>query len=84
MAKRYIFEDGYFAALNKPHVRGVYGRLAGLTPDGVKLDDGTEIEADYVVLSTGYDAGVSTWCMALLVPLSRRMALQLPFLANMY
>ncbi|BEJ17999.1 hypothetical protein CspHIS471_0702760 [Cutaneotrichosporon sp. HIS471] len=55
-AKRYIFEDGYFAAINQPQNRAVYGRIAGLTPTGVRTDDGEEIPADVVVLSTGYAA----------------------------
>jgi len=37
----------------------VYGRIAGLTKDGVKVDDGSVIPADVVVLSTGYAADVS-------------------------
>jgi cation diffusion facilitator CzcD-associated flavoprotein CzcO len=55
-AKRYIFEDGYFAAINQPQNRAVYGRIAGLTPTAVRTDDGEEIPADVVVLSTGYAA----------------------------
>ncbi|BEI94734.1 uncharacterized protein CcaverHIS019_0703150 [Cutaneotrichosporon cavernicola] len=55
-AKRYIFEDGYFAAINQPQNRAVYGRIAGLTPTGVLTDDNEEIPADVVVLSTGYAA----------------------------
>lgn len=56
MAKRFVYEDGYFAALNSDHCEAVYGRIAGLTHDGVTTDDGREIKADIVVLSTGYDA----------------------------
>lgn len=59
MAKRYIFEDGYFAAINSPNCEAVYGRFESLTPNAVKVDDGSEIPADVVVLSTGYDAEVS-------------------------
>ncbi len=55
-AKRYIFEDGYFAAINQPQNRAVYGRIAGLTPTAVLTDDGEELPADVVVLSTGYAA----------------------------
>lgn len=55
-AKRYIFEDGYFAAINQPQNRAVIGRIEALTPTGVKTDDGEEIPADVVVLSTGYAA----------------------------
>lgn len=55
-AKRYIFEDGYFAAINQPQNRAVYGRIASLNENGVVTDDGEEIPADVVVLSTGYAA----------------------------
>lgn len=55
-AKRYVFEDGYFAAINSDHCEAVYGRIVGLSEDGVKVDDGRELPADVVVLSTGYDA----------------------------
>lgn len=55
-AKRYIFEDGYFSAINKPHNRAVFARLESLTPKGVRTDTGEEIAADVVVLATGYNA----------------------------
>jgi cation diffusion facilitator CzcD-associated flavoprotein CzcO len=55
-AKRYIFEDGYFASINQPQNKAIYGRIASLTPEGVKTDDGEILPADVVVLSTGYDA----------------------------
>lgn len=57
-AKRLIFEDGYFAALNKPNVKHIEGRIASLHGHTVVLDDGREMSADYVVLCTGYDAEV--------------------------
>jgi len=55
-AKRLIFEDGYFAALNKDHVKAVEGRIASLRSNAIVLDDGREMSADVVVLATGYDA----------------------------
>lgn len=58
-AKRYVFEDGYFAAINAPQNRAIYGRVTALTENGVQVDDGSHVDADVVVLSTGYDADVS-------------------------
>lgn len=55
-AKRYIFEDGYFKAINSPHVRAVFARFQELTPKGVRTDTGEEIPADIVILATGYNA----------------------------
>lgn len=55
-AKRYIFEDGYFNAINSPQVRAVFARFQELTPKGVRTDTGEEIPADIVILATGYDA----------------------------
>ncbi|WOO77228.1 Baeyer-Villiger monooxygenase [Vanrija pseudolonga] len=55
-AKRYVFEDGYFAAINSPQNRAIYGRVTALTENGVQVDDGSHVDADVVVLSTGYDA----------------------------
>lgn len=55
-AKRYIFEDGYFKAINSPHVRAVFARFQELTPKGLRTDSGEEIEADIVILATGYNA----------------------------
>lgn len=55
-SKRLIFEDGYFEALRKPNVKFVEGRIAALKEDKVVVDDGSELDADLVVLATGYDA----------------------------
>lgn len=55
-SKRLIFEDGYFAALNKPNVKFVEGKIASVHGNKAVLDDGSELPADYVVLATGYDA----------------------------
>lgn len=55
-SKRLIFEDGYFAALNRPHVSAHFGRIEGFTPNAMILDNGKEVDADVVVMATGYDA----------------------------
>ncbi|KAL1406693.1 hypothetical protein Q8F55_008399 [Vanrija albida] len=55
-SKRLIFEDGYFAALNRPHVSAHFGRIEGFTPKAMVLDTGAEVDADVVVMATGYDA----------------------------
>lgn len=55
-SKRLIYEDGYFEALRKPNVKFIDGRITALTDDKVVVDDGRELDADLVVLATGYDA----------------------------
>ncbi|BEI81549.1 hypothetical protein CcaverHIS002_0207090 [Cutaneotrichosporon cavernicola] len=55
-ARRLIYEDGYFAALNSGHARFIEGRVVRVTPTAAVLDDGREIPANYIVLATGFDA----------------------------
>lgn len=58
-SKRFVFEDGYFTALNRDNVTPLWGALSGMTEHGFVLDDGRSFDADYVVLSTGFDLDVS-------------------------
>ncbi|KAL1405960.1 hypothetical protein Q8F55_007642 [Vanrija albida] len=57
-ARRLIFEDGYFDALNQPNVKAIRGKVVEFKPESVILDTGDEVKADVVVLATGYDAEV--------------------------
>ena len=53
--KRILIDNGWFAALRQPHVRLVEGSVTTLERDGVRLADGTLLEADTVVLAVGFD-----------------------------
>ncbi|TXT08696.1 hypothetical protein VHUM_02824 [Vanrija humicola] len=55
-ARRLIFEDGYFEALNQPNVKAIRGKVVEFKESSVILDTGDEVKADVVVLATGYDA----------------------------
>ena len=57
-SKRFVFEDGYFAALNKDNVTPLWGAVTAVNENGFVLDDGRTFDADYVVLSTGFDIEV--------------------------
>ena len=57
--KRVPLDSGYFETFNLPHVHLVDVKsnpIAGITPRGVKLQDGTEYELDAIVYATGFDA----------------------------
>lgn len=54
-----MFEDGYFTALKKKNVTPVWGALTGFTESGIIIDNEQVIDADVVVLSTGFDLEVS-------------------------
>ncbi len=54
-AKRPILDCGFYDTLKKPNVSIVRGELAEADQDAVILDDGTRIECDVLLLSTGYE-----------------------------
>ncbi len=54
-AKRPILDCGFYDTLKKPNVSIVRGSLAAAESDAVILDDGTRIECDVLLLSTGYN-----------------------------
>ena len=53
--KRMLLDNGWFAALRRDDVELVPEAVAAITPNGVRGVDGTEIEADVVVLCTGFE-----------------------------
>ncbi len=55
-AKRMLLDNGWFAALRRDDVALVPEAAAAITPGGVRGTGGTEIEADVVVLCTGFEA----------------------------
>ena len=54
-AKRPILDCGFYDTLKKPNVSIVRGELAEAEQDAVILADGTRIECDVLLLSTGYN-----------------------------
>ncbi|GAA1955753.1 NAD(P)/FAD-dependent oxidoreductase [Amycolatopsis minnesotensis] len=54
--KRILFTNDYLPALAKPNVTVETGRIAEITPRGVRTADGTEHEADVLVYGTGFAA----------------------------
>jgi cation diffusion facilitator CzcD-associated flavoprotein CzcO len=57
--KRNPLDSGYYETFNRPHVRLADVRsnpIAAITPDGVRLADGTEYALDAIVYATGFDA----------------------------
>jgi cation diffusion facilitator CzcD-associated flavoprotein CzcO/acetyl esterase/lipase len=52
--KRVLISDEYLATLERPNVDLITEGVRALTPAGVVAADGTEREADVVVLSTGF------------------------------
>lgn len=53
-AKRPILDCGFYDTLKKPNVRIVGGALSAADENAVILEDGTRIECDVLLLSTGY------------------------------
>jgi len=61
--KRIPLDSGYYETFNSPHVLlvDVSGNpIAAITPDGLRLTDGTEYAFDSIVFATGFDATTGT------------------------
>lgn len=54
--KRILLDNGWYAAIQNPHVNLVTEAVALVTPRGVKMNDGAEVEADVIVFCTGFKA----------------------------
>jgi len=52
--KRMLLDNGWYAALKKPNVRLVSSGVARITETGVVTAEGESVEADVIVLSTGF------------------------------
>jgi cation diffusion facilitator CzcD-associated flavoprotein CzcO len=52
--KRIMLTDEWYPTLTKPNVELVTDRIAEVTPDGIRSEDGTERPADVLVLATGF------------------------------
>jgi len=53
--KRMLLDNGWFAALRRDDVDLVTEAVAAITPTGVRGADGTQVDADVVVLCTGFE-----------------------------
>lgn len=53
--KRMLLDNGWFAALRRDDVTLVTEPVAAVTPTGLRGADGTEVDADVVVLCTGFE-----------------------------
>jgi 4-hydroxyacetophenone monooxygenase len=55
--KRMVVDDGSFSgALQRDNVTLDTGRIAAITPSGIRMDDGTESDADVIIYATGFRA----------------------------
>jgi 4-hydroxyacetophenone monooxygenase len=54
--KRMLRDNGWYRMLTKPNVALVDTPIARIVEDRLILSDGTEIEADVLVIATGFDA----------------------------
>jgi 4-hydroxyacetophenone monooxygenase len=55
-AKRMLLDNGWYRTLRKPHVELVPQRLAEVQEHTLIAEDGKEIEADVLILATGFQA----------------------------
>ena len=52
--KRILLDNGWYRTLLRPNVELVTDSIDKITPDGVRTVDGTDHDADVIVLSTGF------------------------------
>jgi 4-hydroxyacetophenone monooxygenase len=53
--KRILLDNGWFAALRRPHVELVTDRIERIVPNGVVTADGVTHEVDTIILATGFE-----------------------------
>ncbi|MBW0092458.1 NAD(P)/FAD-dependent oxidoreductase [Pseudonocardia sp. KRD-184] len=61
--KRMLLDNGWFAALRRDDVDLVSQPVAAVTATGLRAADGTEVEADVIVLCTGFETTRQLWPM---------------------
>ena len=54
-SKRIILDGGWYDALKRPNVALETGKIERITPTGIRMADGKEIEVDVLVCATGFD-----------------------------
>ena len=61
--KRVLGDAGWYSMLKRDNVRLETGAIKQVRPKAVELEDGTLIEADILVMATGFQAGRMLWPM---------------------
>ncbi len=59
--KRMLLDNGWYAAIRRDDVDLVTAPVAKVTPTGLRAADGTEVDADVVVLCTGFETQKLLW-----------------------
>ena len=59
--KRMLLDNGWFRAIRRENVELVTEAVAEITPTGLLGDGGTEVEADVIVLATGFHTHRFLW-----------------------
>ena len=54
-SKRILMDGGWFDALKRPNVTLEEGRIAEMTPTGLRMADGTDHAFDVLICATGFD-----------------------------
>jgi 4-hydroxyacetophenone monooxygenase len=63
--KRMLLDNGWYAAIRRADVELVTAPVAAVTPTGVRASDGTHVEADVVVLCTGFETHKQLWPLSI-------------------
>lgn len=59
--KRMLLDNGWYRALRRENVELVAEGVAEITPTGLRGDDGTEVDADVIILATGFHTHRYLW-----------------------
>ncbi|MDN3646129.1 NAD(P)/FAD-dependent oxidoreductase [Pontixanthobacter aestiaquae] len=54
--KRLVLSDGFYAAIQRPNATLETGAISKIEPQGVRMEDGTLHELDYLIYATGFHA----------------------------
>jgi 4-hydroxyacetophenone monooxygenase len=63
MVKRFVVDNGWYAALRRQHVELVTDPISEITRTGIATRGGREYPADLIVLATGFQANRHLWPM---------------------
>ncbi|MBP2371084.1 flavin-containing monooxygenase [Pseudonocardia parietis] len=59
--KRMLLDNGWYRTLRRENVELVTESVAEITPTGLRGDDGTEVDADVIILATGFHTHRYLW-----------------------
>ncbi|KAF9004037.1 hypothetical protein BDQ17DRAFT_1355394 [Cyathus striatus] len=54
--KRAVFDMGYMDALHRENLELLYGEIAEITPEGIRMESGSEFTLDVIIFATGFEA----------------------------